>query len=139
MRMVLAAALVLGLTACQEADGEDMTATPGVPGVTAGAVTASDSWCVDSAELATEPRETEGIRRRYRHWLLCDYDRPKALRYLDLLVARNDPSAVHEKSVLLRSSNLAESDRLRRQAEALGYRSPPTTVEEQLRELAALK
>ena len=139
MRAVLAAALVLGLTGCREADGEGMAAPRVAPAPTAAAVTASESWCVDDAELAFEPTETEGIRRRYRHWLLCDYDRPKALLYLDRLVARNDPSAVHEKSVLLRRSDPQESGRLQRQAEAMGYRPPPTTLEEKLRDLAALK
>ena len=101
------------------------------------AVTPSDSFCLDTLELAVEPNETEAVRRRYRHWLLCDYDRPKALRYLDVLVTRNDPAAVHEKSVLVQSTDPEESERLRREAEQLGYQ--PRTRMDEMREIAGLK
>jgi hypothetical protein len=100
-------------------------------------VTPSDSWCLDPAELATEPAENDALWRRYRHWELCAFDTPKALRYLDVLVARNDPVAVHTKSVILQPTDPAQSARLQQQAEELGYR--PRSRMDAMRDIAGLK
>lgn len=98
------------------------------------AVNPSDSFCLSPTVLESEPVETEAIRERYLHWLICDYDRQKTLRYLDILVARNDPAATHAKSVILADTDVVESERLRTRAESLGYRSP--TFAKGVRELA---
>ncbi|HYD28801.1 hypothetical protein [Brevundimonas sp.] len=130
--------VILGLTGCQDIGRRDVKRPPAPDAeVLRTAVNPSDFWCLDASELGVEPTETEAVRRRYRHWLLCDYDRPKALRYLDVLVARNDPAAVHEKSVFIQRTDPEESERLRKLAEQLGYR--PRSRMDAMREIAGLK
>lgn len=138
IRPFLLFVVILALAACQDSGNREVKRSP-APDAEAlrTAVVPSDSWCLDTSELAVEPTETGAVWRRYHHWLLCDYDRPKALRYLDVLVARNDPVAVHEKSVLVQDTDPEQSARLREQAEQLGYRR--RTRMDAIRELAGLK
>ena len=81
-----------------------------------------------------EPVDVPALERRYRHWMLCDYNRTQLIRYLDRLVALNDPDAVHAKSVLMERENPAESARLLQRAKDLGWRQ--RTRQDEMRELA---
>ena len=99
------------------------------PEASASAVLPADSWCLPVVELNQEPRAAGEVKRRYQHWLLCDYDRTRALRYLDILVARNDPWALREKGVLIMASDPAAGRRFIERSAALGYSSAQRTLD----------
>ena len=128
---VVAAALFAGLAACDQAIDRSAGDRTNVATVAVsqtlnapddGAVAIADGMCLDPVALSAEPVGTDAIWKRYSHWSICDYDPERAGRYLDMLVERNDPVAIHSKSVLLEKRDPEESERLRRRAEALGYR-----------------
>ncbi|HEY0600280.1 hypothetical protein [Brevundimonas sp.] len=129
--------LLPALFGCDRDAAESSAAPVEQAGPIAKAVTPSDTSCLKAEELRAEPVGTEAIRERYRHWTLCDYNPDTAEPYLDLLVRRNDPVALHTRSVLLTKTDPEESERLRRRAEELGYR--PWTREQEMREIAGLK
>lgn len=131
---VLILAVLTSLTACDRGPAEPVASQHTPAGPTDGAVTTTDGLCLDPAVLRVEPVDREAIWARYLHWYVCDYDPGRAMRYLDMLVARNDPAAIHGKSVMLERTNPEESERLERRARALGWRE--RTRQDEMNELA---
>ncbi|MBU4039919.1 MAG: hypothetical protein KJ690_03125 [Alphaproteobacteria bacterium] len=121
---LIAIAAGLATAACDQRPAENQRSSPRQPSseAVAMAVNPADSWCLEPEALRTEPVGSEAIWARYRHWRLCDYDARQADRYLDILVRRDDPDALHARSVQQSRKDPVESARLMKRARQLGWR-----------------